>query len=228
MKCVILCGGQGIRMGELAQEIPKTLLKIGNKPVICRLMDHYAKYGVNNFILCLGHLGNKIREYFAKNPSEYKLELVDTGEDSTKVQRLLKIKDLVEDSFYVSYGDDLSDINLKDSKQLFEKSNKIAMLTVIQPQNPYGILKIDDSSGKVMDFEEKPKMKEWINGGYFIFSKKIFDYFNENEELEKEVFKKLAKAGELIAFKHLGYWKSMNNPKDYKELNDLYELGELK
>lgn len=227
MKCVILCGGQGTRMGDLTTEIPKPLLKIGNKPMLVRLMDHYSKYEVNEFILCTGYLGDKIKDYFEQNPQKYTIKIIDTGESSTKAERLIKVKDLLDEKFYVAYGDDLSDVDIGKLKKFYESNNKIAVLTAIRPQNPFGILEIEEETGIIKSFKEKPLMKEWINGGYFMFSKKIFDYFEKGDELEKEIFEKLAKDGQLIAYLHKGFWKSMNNLKDYKELNLMYEQGKL-
>ncbi|MBS3066058.1 NTP transferase domain-containing protein [Candidatus Pacearchaeota archaeon] len=228
MKCVILCGGQGTRMGDLTQEMPKPLLKIGNKPMLCHLMDYYAKYGVTEFIVCLGYLGDKIKGYFAENPSKYSITFVDTGENTTKAERLLKIKDLLDEDFCVAYGDDLSDVNIKELVEFYNSKNKIAMLTAIRPQNPFGILELDEETSEIKDFKEKPLMNEWINGGYFIFNKKIFNYFGEGDELEKEIFEKLVKDKQIVAYKHRGFWKSMNNLKDYKDLNLMFESGKLK
>ena len=228
MKCVILCGGKGTRINELTQEMPKSLLMVGERPMLLRLIDHYAKYGVNEFILCLGYQGNKIKEYFKLNPSRYKIEMVDTGENVTKAERLLKVKNLLGEKFFVAYGDDLSDVDINDLASFYNKNNKIALLTAIRPYNPFGVIKIDENTGEVKEFKEKPLMNEWINGGFFIFDKKIFNYFAEGDELEKEIFEKLVRDKQIIAFKHNGFWKSMNNLKDYKELNSMYERGELK
>ncbi len=222
MKCVILCGGQGMRMGDLTKEMPKPLLMVGNRPMLCRLMDHYAKYDITEFILCVGYLGDKIKDYFKQNPVKYKVQIIETGNESTKVERLLKVKDLLDEEFCVAYGDDLSDVDLGKLKQFYEKKKKIAVLTAIRPHNPFGILEIDSKTGLIRSFKEKPVMSEWINGGYFIFNKKIFDYFSEGDELEKEIFEKLVKKNEIGAYRHAGFWKSMNNLKDYKELNLMY------
>ena len=227
MKCDILCGEQGIRMEDLTKDIPKPLLQIGGKPTLCRLMDHYAKYGIEEFILCVGYLGDKIEDYFKQNPVKYNVKVVDTGNNCTKAERLLKVRDLLGEQFYVAYGDDLSDVDLNKLKQFYIKMGKTAVLTAIRPQNPFGVLDIDNETGLIKNFKEKPLMNEWINGGYFIFNKNIFDYFDKGDELEKEIFEKLVKKGEIAAYQHTGFWKSMNTTKDYAELNLMYEQGKL-
>lgn len=229
MKCVIFCGGKGTRMDKYSESVPKPLIPIGEKPILCYIMDHYANYGITDFILCLGHLGDKIKDYFRENPSRYNLELIDTGENSSKADRLLKIKDLIEGDFFVSYGDDLGDINLNKLIELHKQSESLATITAVHVENPYGVLDFNEfEPTKVEGFREKPIMKEWINGGYFLFSKKIFDYIESGEEIEKEVFNKLVKEGKISAHRHPGFWKSMNTIKDSIELNDMLQSGKLK
>ncbi|MBS3076680.1 NTP transferase domain-containing protein [Candidatus Pacearchaeota archaeon] len=228
MKCVILCGGKGTRMGYDGENMPKTLLKIGEKPVIEHIMDHYAKHGLNKFILCLGYGGEKIRFHFFRNPSKYQIEMVDTGEDTNKAQRLSKIKHLIDDVFLVSYGDDLADINISKLLKFHREQGKIATLSAIRVQNPYGILETDDfEPNMISDFKEKPIMQHWVNGGYFVFDKNIFEYIQEGDDLEKEVFHKLIKNKNIVAYRHPGFWKSMNTLKDVIELNEMSAKGEL-
>lgn len=225
MKAVILCGGQGARLRELTEDIPKPLIEIGDKPVLWHIMKIYASHGINQFILCLGYKGEKIKEYFDKNNGEnWNIEFVDTGIGVSKAERLLKIRHLIdEDTFLVSYGDDVSDVNIKEVIDFHNSKGKIATLTAIKPRNPFGV--IDFQDGIVKGFKEKPVMSEWINGGYFVFNKKIFDYMEVEEDLEKEVFAKLVKEGELCGFKHPGFWEGMNTLKDVQELNSLWKNG---
>ncbi len=227
MECVILCGGKGTRMGESSEEIPKPLMKIGDKPIIEKIIDHYAKYGVNEFILCLGHLGDKIRDHFSKNKTKYQIDLVDTGENSSKSERLIQIKDKLGERFFLSYGDDLSDVNIEDLVKFHKSHGKIATVTAVKIANPYGVIKID-SLGMVKQFEEKPLMDNWINGGYFIFEKKIYDFLEKDSDLEKITLKKIAGNNNLAGYKHDGFWKSMNTLKDYLEFNELYGEGKIK
>ncbi len=228
MKCVIFCGGRGVRMGSLTEDIPKPLLMVGNKPIIERIMDHYAKYGVKEFVLCLGYLGHKIRDYF-KDYKKYKIEAVDTGENSSKSDRLLKIKEFAGETFFVSYGDDLSDVNINALLNFHKKEGRIATLTAIRMINPYGVIKFDEFNPYIISgFEEKPLIKDWLNGGYFVFDKKIFGYIEEGDDLEREVFQRLVEQKQIIAYRHSGFWKSVNNPKDYIELNEMFKNGLIK
>jgi glucose-1-phosphate cytidylyltransferase len=219
MKTVIFCGGRGIRLSEHTFDVPKPMIPIGGKPVLWHIMKYYSSFGFNEFILCLGYKGEKIREYFSK--SEWDITMVDTGEDSLKSERLLKVKDLVGETFFVAYGDDLTDANIKSVLEYHKKKGKVATLTATRPVSQYGIINIDNSDN-VTSFEEKPAMKEWINGGFFVFNKEIFDYFRKGWELENEIFKSLAEKRQICAYRHNGFWKCMNTLKDVNELNDLW------
>jgi glucose-1-phosphate cytidylyltransferase len=229
MKCVVFCGGKGIRMDGTASITPKPLLMIKSKPVLEHIMDHYAKYGVTEFILCLGYLGDKIRAYFESHSTPYRIEMIDTGDNSSKAERLLKVKNLLGETFFVTYGDDLSDVDISKVLEFHKSQGKIATLTAIRLPNPYGVLEIHDFEPHIISrFKEKPIMNEWINGGYFVFDKKIFNYIKDKEELEKEVFERLAAEKQIVAFRHPGFWKSMNTLKDHVELNELAEKGDLR
>lgn len=209
-------------MANLAKNIPKPLIDIEGKPILERIMDHYASYGVKDFVLCLGHLGEEIKNYFAKKPSSYNLIMVDTGEDSSKSERLLKVKNLLGDDelFFVSYGDDLGDVDISKLLEFHKNSGVIATLTAVRMRSDYGILDIGDNS-LVEDFNEKPLLDKWINAGYFVFNRKIFDYIEKGGELEKEVFYNILKQKNLSAYKHEGFWKSINTPKDVLEAEEL-------
>src|SRR3989344_1640426 len=228
MKCVIFCGGKGVRLNELSREIPKPLLKIGDKPVIEHIMDHYAKHGITEFILCLGYLSDKIKEYFNNHQTSYSIEMVDTGENSLKSERLRKVKHLLGDVFFVSYGDDLCNVDIKKLIDFHNKEKRVATLTAVRLPSSYGTLELHDFEPHLVStFREKPLINEWINGGYFIFDKGIFDYIKDGDELENEVFDKLAKDKQLAAFRHGGFWKSINTLKDHIDLNEMFNKGEL-
>ncbi len=221
MKVVIFCGGKGYRMGSSKEELPKPLFEIGEKPILWHLMKIYEYYGYKDFILCLGYRGEKIKEYFADSP--WNINFVDTGINSTKAERLNQIKKFIkEDNFLVSYGDDLSNVNIKELINYHNKKKKIVTLTTIKPESPFGIIDLNES-GEVEQFKEKPKLDYFINGGFYVFNKKIFDYLGEGQELEKGVFNCLIKEKQIVAFKHKGFWKSMNTFKDNLELNKLWE-----
>ena len=242
MKTVILCGGRGMRLSELTHDIPKPLALIGDKPIVWHIMKTYSHYGFNEFILALGYLGNKIKKYFENyedgsvekigknkirlkfNSEEWIIEFADTGEKTNTGGRVKKIQNLIkEEEFMCTYGDGLSNVNLKKLAESHKAKGKIGTITVVNPLSQFGILKID--KGAITEFKEKPRLDHWINGGFFVFNKKIFNYLNNDSVLEKEPFEKLAKKKELNAFKHEGFWECMDTFKDNTELNDLWKNG---
>jgi glucose-1-phosphate cytidylyltransferase len=227
MKVVIFCGGKGTRISEYTQEIPKPLVEIGSKPILWHIMKYYSTFGHNDFILCLGHKGNKIKQYFSNN-TEFKVQCIDTGRESLKSERLKYIKHLIDtDTFFVAYGDDVSNVDLNKLLNFHNQSDCIATLTTIQPNSQFGIL-ITDENHLVTEFKEKPKLEHWINAGFFIFNKKIFDYMPEGEELERGVFELLAKDRKLSAYKHKGFWRCMNTVKDMVLLNKIWDENNAK
>ena len=224
MKVVILCGGKGTRLKELTEDIPKPLVEIGGKPILWHIMKIYSNYGFDDFILCLGYKGKMIEEYFKNNNKEkWGIEFVNTGEKSNKGQRIKAVETYIKDeNFFVAYGDDVSDVNIKQILNYHLKNNKIVTLTAVNPESQFGIMEIN-SKGEITEFKEKPKLDHWINGGFFIFNKKIFDYIQDDYDLEKETFEELVREKQIIAFKHNGFWKCMNTFKDTMELNELWD-----
>lgn len=217
-----------MRIASGGENVPKPLLRVGDKLMLEHIMEQYASHGVTGFILCLGYEGEKIRFHFFRNPSRYNVEMVDTGEDASKAERLLRVRDLVEDVFFVSYGDDLADVDISKLLEMHKTHGKIATLSAVKLPNPYGILELDDFEPYVVsDFKEKPIMDNWVNGGYFVFNKEIFDYIKEGDDLEKEVFRKLISEKKIAAYRHSGFWKSMNTIKDHLELNEMFNNGQL-
>ena len=225
MQVVILCGGKGTRLNEYTEDIPKPLIEVGNKPILHHLMDFYASYGHRDFILCLGYKAEKIREYF-KGRAEWNVQLVDTGADSNKAERLLKVKDRIKsDTFLLSYGDDLSDVNLEELEKFHRKNGKIVTLTAVPLLSPFGIVEINKNN-EVSSFREKPKLSQFMNGGFYVMSKKIFEFIKPGYDLEKEAFEELAREKQIAAYRYEGFWKSMNTLKDVIELNELYKREE--
>ena len=225
MKVVILCGGKGTRLSERTEEIPKPLVDIGDKPILNHLMGLYAQSGHKDFILCLGYKGEKIREYFKDN-KDWNIKFVDTGENSNKAERLMKVKDKIEDdNFLLSYGDDLSDVDINKVIELHKEKNKIVTLTAVPLVSQFGIMEVNENH-EVTQFKEKPKLSHLVNGGFYVMKKEIFDHIKPGFDLEKETFEGLAKDGQIVAFKHDGFWKSMNTLKDVIELNELYDQGD--
>lgn len=229
MKVVILCGGKGERLREHTETTPKPLVEIGNNPILWHIMKIYSYYGFNDFILCLGYKGEKIREYFNQNNNEkWNIELVDTGLDTNTGGRIKKVEKYIKtDDFMVTYGDGISDINIKELIEHHKKKGKIATMTCINFRSNFGLVDTGEDS-LVKGFNEKPFMDMWINGGFFVFNRKIFNYLDENCVLEDKPFKQLAKDRELVTFKYEGFWECMDTYKDTRTLNGLYDQDKAK
>ena len=229
MKVAILCGGKGERLKEHTETIPKPLVEIGNKPILWHIMKIYSYHGFNSFILCLGYKGEKIKEYFTQNNREnWNIEFVDTGADTNTGGRIKRIeKHIGAEDFLATYGDGVSDINAKDLVAFHKKRGKVATVTCINFRSNFGIMKIG-KNGAVSGFNEKPFVNMWINGGFFVFSKRIFEYLEEDSVLEQEPMKNLAEDGQLVAYKHKGFWGCMDTYKDTRALNEMHDNGRAK
>jgi glucose-1-phosphate cytidylyltransferase len=249
MKTVILCGGRGTRLGEHGASVPKALIKIGGRPVIWHLLKIYSAYNLNDFVLCLGFLGNEIKRYFleeqwlaedftlengkrlphfSENSSteNWRITFAETGLDTNTGGRIKKIEKYLEgeENFCVTYGDGLSDADLQKLIEFHKSHGKIATLTAVHPHSNFGLLEINDEN-LITKFQEKPLLREWINGGFFVFNRKIFDYLTEDSVLEREPFERLAGENQLAAFQHTGFWKCMDTYKDNVEFNALWDEG---
>ena len=226
MKVVILCGGLGTRLSEETKKIPKPMVKIGNKPMIVHIMERYAKYNYKDFILALGYKKNIIIDYFKKNKfKDWNIKLVDTGLNSLTGTRLLKLKNHLneEKSFFLTYGDGISNVNLKELLKFHKKKNKVATLTAVKPPARFGELFLKNNV--VKNFEEKNQINSgWINGGFFVFTNEIFRFIPKQCMLEREPIRKLTNKKELIAFKHNGFWQCMDTLRDKNYLNKLWKL----
>jgi len=229
MKAVILAGGLGTRISEETSVKPKPMVEIGGRPILWHIMKIYSHYGFNDFILCLGYKGEKIKEYFSReNKEKWRIEFVDTGLDTNTGGRIKKIEKYIEtDYFLVTYGDGLSDINIKKLVEYHKKHGKIATMTCTNLRSNFGIVEIDDDN-VVVGFKEKPFINMWINVGFFVFNKKIFNYLEENSVLEGTPMEQLVKGGELIALKYGGFWEGMDTYKDTRRLNDAFNKGKAK
>lgn len=226
MKTVILCGGRGTRLGEHGESVPKALINIGGKPIIWHLLKIYSYHGINDFILCLGFLGDKIKQYLSKNKEDWQITFAETGLDTNTGGRIKLIEKHLEGekNFFVTYGDGLADVNIKKLLDFHKSHGKIGTLTAVHPFSNFGLIKLDEENA-VTEFQEKPRLKEWINGGYFVFNRRIFDYLDENCVLEREPLEGLANERELIAFPHTGFWKCMDTFKDNLEFKQLWDEG---
>jgi glucose-1-phosphate cytidylyltransferase len=248
LKVVILCGGKGLRMRGLSDNVPKALSKVNGKPIIYHIMKHFSKYNHNHFILPLGYKGDQIKEYFMdftwKNHNfeinlhenkysllnevdSWKITCVDTGNDTMTGARIKMVEDYVDDdTFFVTYGDGLADIDLDELLKFHKKQGKTVTLTGVKKNNQYGVLTIDQ--GVATGFIEKPMLDFTINGGFFVCNKSFFDYLTENHDcvLEDDPLKKLVKDRELAVYEHEGLWISIDTPKDLEEANKLWTFNQ--
>lgn len=228
---VILCGGQGMRLRELTDTTPKPLVPVGEMPIVQHLMKIYAHHGFRKFVLLLGYRGDQIRQHFSsedfkrKHP-DYQITFVETGEKTQTGGRIKRAEKFINaDVFFANYCDGLSDVDLNALLEHHKKNGKIATLTGVHPMSRFGIIEVEDGVAK--SFKEKPRMEGIVNGGYFVFDRKIFDYLGENSILEEEPLKKLANEGQLAVFEHKGFWACMDTYKEYEMFNDAWKTGEM-
>lgn len=222
MKVVILAGGLGTRISEQTKKMPKPMIKIGKKPILDHIINIYKKFGYNDFIICSGYKRKIIEKYFKKNK---RIKVINTGLKTQTAARLKKIKKYItEENFFMTYGDGLSNINIKKLLSFHKKHQKIATLSAVRPIPRFGSITI--SKNKIIIFKEKDKLKEgWINGGFFVLNKKVFDYIDDRNDciFEKEPLEILSKKGELMAFKHDGFWHPIDTMRDKKFLDSIYK-----
>lgn len=255
MKVVILAGGLGTRISEETDLKPKPMIEIGGKPILWHIMKIYSHYGFNDFIICCGYKGYMIKEYFAnyflhqadvtidlaKNDYQihqskaepWKITLVDTGLNTMTGGRIKRIQPyLNNEPFFMTYGDGVGDINIKELLEFHHLHKKLATVTVVQPSGKFGAITFDKKeSDKVFAFQEKPKGDgSWVNGGFFILEPGIFEYIREEDKTiwEKSPLESLAKDGQLVAFKHHGYWKPMDTLRDKTELEEAWQNSAAK
>lgn len=224
MKIVILAGGQGTRLSEYTKTIPKPMVKINGKPMILRIMNHFANSGFKNFYIALGYKGDLIKKYFKNNKKGWKINLIDTGQKTMTGGRLKRLsKYLGNETFLMTYGDGLSDVNLKKLIKLHKKNKKLVTLTAVRPPARFGHLKLKGNFVKY--FKEKSSLDEgWINGGFFVMEPKFLKYIkNDDTFLEREPLENLTKNNQLSAFKHKGFWHCMDTARDKKNLDLIFK-----
>ena len=216
MKCVILAGGKGTRISEISKDIPKPMIKILGKPIIYRIMEHYSNYGFRDFIIAAGYKKKIISNFFKnKKIKNWNVKVIDTGLNTMTGGRLKRLKKYInEKNFMMTYGDGLSNVNLKKLVNHHIKHKKYATLTAVRPPARFGAIKLNNN--RVSYFKEKSKLDEgWINGGFFVFNKKIFDFIKGDKTyLEREPLQKISKNNQLFAFKHEGFWQCMDTLRD--------------
>lgn len=248
MKVVILCGGFGMRLREETEVKPKPMVEVGGMPILWHIMKNYAFHGFNDFVLCLGYKGNVIKEYFynyeilsndftvelgTKNVEIYprhdehgwKITLVDTGSNAMTGARVKKVEKYIDgETFMLTYGDAVTDLNIKDLVGYHRAHGKIGTVTGVCPPSRYGELTMNNDS--VISFKEKPELDtSLINGGYFILNKKFFNYLSDDDDciLERTPLERLASEGQLKVFHHKGFWQCMDTYRDYNYLNQMWK-----
>lgn len=250
MKTVILAGGYGTRISEESAIRPKPMVEIGGKPILWHIMKIYSAYGINDFIICCGYKSHMIKEYFANyfllrsdvtfdiknnemkihqnNVEPWKVTLIETGENTMTGGRLKRVKDYIGDStFCLSYGDGVSDINIKESIDFHISQKVLATLTAVQPPGRFGAISLKENQNKILSFREKPKGDgAWINGGFFVLEPSVIDYIEDDTTVwEKDPLQKIAHDGKLAAYKHYGFWQSMDTLRDKNVLEELWNSG---
>jgi len=253
MKTVILAGGFGTRLSEETGVRPKPLVEIGGKPILWHIMKMYSHYGHNDFIICLGYKGYMIKEFFANyflhhsdvtfdvknnkmeihqnNIEPWKVTLIDTGEDTMTGGRLKRIKEYLDNkTFFLTYGDGVSDVNINDLLMFHKNEKTLATLTAVQQPGRYGAFNLESNNSKISHFREKPKGDghdtAWINGGFFVLEPEVFNYIDGDATIwEREPMENLAKNDKLSAFKHEGYWQSMDSLHDKTVLEKTWQSG---
>jgi glucose-1-phosphate cytidylyltransferase len=226
MKVIILAGGFGTRIAEYTKKIPKPMVMINRLPILVHIMKHYNKYGFNDFIIALGYKGNIIKEYFKKKKFSWKVKLVDTGLKTMTGGRIKRLERyLGKKTFMLTYGDGLSNVNLKKLYNFHKKNKKIVTLTAVRPPARFGGLKI--KSNLVSYFKEKSRLDEgWINGGFFVIEPKFLKFIKGDETfLEHEPLEKVTNIKNLAAFKHKGFWQCMDTVRDKEKLEIIVKSG---
>ncbi len=222
MKVVILAGGKGTRISEYTQILPKPMIKIGSKPILEHIVKYYMKFGFNDFIIASGYKHKIIKNYFKKkNFFPAKISVINTGVETLTGSRLKKLANKLNDTFMLTYGDGLSNINLKKLINFHKKSKKKITLTAVHPPARFGELSIVKNT--VTNFEEKPQLqKGWINGGFFVVEPEFLKFIgNTNVMLERSPLKKAVSTKNLAAYKHTGFWFAMDTLRDKKVLDNL-------
>ncbi len=224
MKAVILAGGYGTRISEESHLRPKPMIEIGGKPILWHILKIYSSYDINEFIICCGYKGEKIKEYFSNIHSTlWNIELVDTGLNTMTGGRLKRIQNSIDGTFCVTYGDGLSNVDINNLVAFHKEKKSIATLMAVHPPERFGVL--DLNGDYVSEFHEKHSGESsWVNGGFFVFEPEIFDYLQDDSTiLERMPLETLAKENKLTAFRHDGFWYAMDTMRERKYLEKLWE-----
>jgi glucose-1-phosphate cytidylyltransferase len=251
MKVVLFCGGLGTRIRDYSENVPKPMIPVGYQPILWHIMQYYSQYGHRDFILCLGHKANVIKDYFLRvNPSTYadcvisefgkkveliaepppdwRITLVDTGVWRNIGERLLAVRHLVADEeiFLANYSDGLTDLPLPEMIEQFEASGKVGCFICVRPPFNFHLVEFD-ARGVVHRLRSNLESDTWINGGYFVFRRQIFNYIRDGEELVLEPFNRLIAENQLLAYRYEGFWRAMDTLRDRQVLEEMVERGEM-
>ena len=251
MKVVLFCGGLGTRIREYSEGIPKPMVPIGNQPILWHVMQYYSQYGHRDFILCLGYKANVIKDFFLNyrqtansdcvisdfgqkveiigdRPVDWRVTLMDTGTWRNIGERLVAVRHLVENEeiFLANYSDGLTDVPLPEMVARFKESGKVACFIAVHPPISFHLAEFDPQ-GSVRRIRSSQESEIWINGGYFIFRREIFDYIKDGEELVIEPFSRLIERQQLMAYRYEGFWRAMDTLRDRQVLEDLVERGKM-
>ncbi len=253
MKVVILCGGQGTRLREESEFRPKPLVDVGGRPILWHIMKSFAHHGLRDFVLCLGYKGQMIKEYFlnyeamnndctiqlgsrnaltyhgAHAEQDFSVTLADTGADALTGARIMRAKHYLpaDEPFMVTYGDGVSDVDIGKLLAFHRSHGKLATVTTVRPPSRFGILEVGKDA-RVSSFAEKPQMDGWASAGFFVFEPGVLDYLENRDDcaLEGEPLRRLAQDGQLMAYRHDGFFFAMDTYREYLHLNDLWKSGE--
>jgi glucose-1-phosphate cytidylyltransferase len=251
VQVVILCGGMGTRLKEETEYRPKPMVPIGGKPILWHIMKIYGAHEITRFVLCLGFKGEVIKEYFLNyeimtndftirlgseketrirdigEGENWTVTLADTGLETMTGGRIKRIENYIEgDHFMMTYGDGVGDINLRRLFAYHLETGRIATVTGVHPQSRFGVIETNEQKRDVLRFREKPELDEYVSGGFFVFSRRIFDILDQDCVLEAQPLMKLAEEGQLSLYPHKGFWKSMDTYRDYLDFNDMWKQGD--
>lgn len=251
MRTVLFCGGQGMRIREYSEAVPKPMIPIGHQPILWHLMSFYAAYGHKDFVLCLGHKASVIKEFFLSGRpqtfadcvvsgfgrkveiigdarEDWRIALIDTGISPSVGERLRSVRHHVENEemFFANYSDGLADVDLESMVETFRRSNKVACFLAVRPTMSMHLITIS-ADGRLQSFRSARQADLWINGGFFIMRPEIFDYLRDGEDLVGQPFDRLIAEDKLLAFRHEGFWCPMDTLKDRQVLEELVDRGEM-
>lgn len=250
MKTVLLCGGQGTRLREETEYRPKPLVDVGGRPIIWHIMKLYARHGFQEFVLCLGYRGHMLKEYFLNyeamnndftvslgskhrityhdmhQEQDYAVTLAETGIDTMTGGRVARIKRFIDDdTFMLTYGDGLSDVNLSELVAFHKAHGRLATLTAVRPPSRFGMVAIDED-GTVESFVEKPIQDTWASAGFFVLNRRVFDYLEGDDcVFEQKPLQRLTAEGQLVAYRHEGFFYAMDTYREYLQLNEWWQAG---